>query len=55
MTQEENDLLSRCPTHEEIKSAIFEINPLKSPGPDGMPGLLFQHYWHIVGDKSLQL
>ena len=53
ITQEENDLLRRCPTPEEIKSAIFEINPLKSPGPDGMPGLFFKHYWHIVGDQVI--
>jgi hypothetical protein len=32
---------------------MFEINPLESLGLDGMPGLFFKHYWHIVGDQVL--
>lgn len=38
-------------TKEEIRKALFQMNPTKALGPDGMPLLLFQKYWHIVNDS----
>ena len=35
----------------EIKEALFQIGPNKSSGPDGMPVLFYQKYWHIVGEE----
>ncbi|KAK4395317.1 LINE-1 retrotransposable element O protein [Sesamum angolense] len=32
----------------EVKSALFSMAPLKSPGPDGMSPIFFQKFWHIV-------
>ncbi|KAL0302585.1 UNVERIFIED_CONTAM: putative mitochondrial protein [Sesamum angustifolium] len=35
-------------TVEEITSAISHMASLKSLGPDGMPPIFFQKYWHII-------
>ncbi|KAL0459962.1 UNVERIFIED_CONTAM: putative mitochondrial protein [Sesamum latifolium] len=41
------DLL-RPYTDFEVTKALFSMSPLKSPGPDGMPPLFFQKFWHVV-------
>jgi exonuclease III len=41
-------------TAEEIKKAVFQMHPSKSPGPDGMSCFFFQKYWHILGDNITQ-
>ena len=35
----ENAKLFKIPSEGEIQRTIFEMNPLKTPGPDGMPRL----------------
>jgi len=30
---------------EEIGDALFQIGPLKAPGPDGFPARFFQRNW----------
>lgn len=35
---------------EEIKNAIFSIEPLKSLGPHGLHPLFFQKYWSDTED-----
>ena len=37
-------------TKEEMVVALKQMDPLKASGPDGLPPLFFQHYWHAVGD-----
>ena len=34
---------------EEIKCAVNQMHPTKSPGPDDMSPLFYQKYWNVVG------
>ncbi|XP_074277515.1 uncharacterized protein LOC141601144 [Silene latifolia] len=34
---------------DEIVAAISQMHQLKAPGPDGMNGLFYQSYWHVIG------
>ncbi|KAH1113395.1 hypothetical protein J1N35_006773 [Gossypium stocksii] len=43
------NFLSRLVINEEIKTALFDMAPLKAPGSDGFYALLFQKQWDIVG------
>ncbi|CAL8999738.1 unnamed protein product [Prunus brigantina] len=50
VTQTMNDSLLTSFTEQEVKHAVFQMYPTKAPGPDGMPPVFFQKYWHIVGN-----
>lgn len=38
---------------DEVKSAIFQMHPEKSPGPDGTSPGFFQRFWPIVGSDII--
>ncbi|XP_074343032.1 uncharacterized protein LOC141680816 [Apium graveolens] len=40
---------------EEVKRALFQMNPDKAPGPDGMTPAFFQNYWKIVGKDIVDM
>ena len=42
VTDEMNDSLCRDFTEQEIGDALFQIGPLKAPGPDGFPARFYQ-------------
>ena len=50
VTEEMQEALSGEFTAKEVKVALFQMGPIKAPGPDGMNALFFQKFWHIVGD-----
>ena len=50
ITQEQKEKLDAPITIDEIKTAIFQIKPGKSPGLDGIPAEFYQEYWNIVKD-----
>ncbi|XP_075654689.1 uncharacterized protein LOC142624833 [Castanea sativa] len=49
VTPDMNTTLLQRYNSEEVKQALFQMHPSKSPRPDGMPLFFFQKYWHIVG------
>lgn len=51
VTASMNQALCASYTSEEFCVALFQMYPTKSPGPDGMPPLFYQHYWEIIGEE----
>ena len=49
VTLDMNNTLLADFTPDEVKRALFQMNPTKVPGLDGMNPLFFQMYQHIVG------
>ncbi|XP_074270957.1 uncharacterized protein LOC141594871 [Silene latifolia] len=42
--------LTKPVTREEIRQALFDMDPDKSPGPDGFSSAFFKHSWALIGD-----
>ncbi|KAF1878970.1 hypothetical protein Lal_00047642 [Lupinus albus] len=53
MSYEDNDLLTKLPTNEEIKDAVFAMNGDGAPGPDGFWGCFYQNLSDIVRVEDL--
>ena len=49
VTNEMNQALVSHFTEDEVILAMKQMAPLKAPGPDGMPPVFYQSYWHVVG------
>ncbi|KAL6204731.1 hypothetical protein ACLB2K_021998 [Fragaria x ananassa] len=49
VTNAENDWLTVIPSTEEIKNAVFAMDPSSAPGLDRFPGCFYQSCWDIVG------
>uniref|UniRef100_A0A803PR19 Reverse transcriptase domain-containing protein n=1 Tax=Cannabis sativa TaxID=3483 RepID=A0A803PR19_CANSA len=49
ITTVKNESLLAPITDEEVKKALFQMRPDKSPDPDGMTPGFYQKYWSIVG------
>ncbi|XP_060964883.1 uncharacterized protein LOC133033858 [Cannabis sativa] len=54
VTPLQNDSLLQPVTQEEVKSALFQMHPDKSPRPDGMTPGFYQKCWPIVGDDVIK-
>ncbi|EEC68693.1 hypothetical protein OsI_37162 [Oryza sativa Indica Group] len=53
VTAEMNDLLCADFKDEEIAQALFQIGPLKAPGPDGFPARFYQRNWGIIKEDII--
>lgn len=55
VTEEMNAMLTREPSEEEIKDAVFAIHPEKAMGPDGMTSLFYQRFWKFSGPDIVRM
>uniref|UniRef100_A0A2N9J1A1 Reverse transcriptase domain-containing protein n=1 Tax=Fagus sylvatica TaxID=28930 RepID=A0A2N9J1A1_FAGSY len=53
ISQSDNSELTKIPDPIEIKEVVWAMHPLKAPGPDGLPGIFFKHYWDTVGPQVI--
>jgi hypothetical protein len=53
ITSEMNEKLCMEFSDREISDALFQIGPLKSPGPDGFPARFFQRNWGILKEEII--
>jgi hypothetical protein len=51
VTDEMNAGLCAPYTREEVKKALFNIDDLKAPGPDGLHAIFFKRYWSLIGKE----
>jgi hypothetical protein len=49
VTEEMNNQLIKEFTAEEVDVALKQMAPLKAPGPDDLPPIFYQQYWHLIG------
>lgn len=50
ITEEMNSSLTQTFIAEEVHKALKQMHPKKSPGPDGMPPLFYQHFWSLTSE-----
>jgi len=55
ITEEMNKSLTKVISPEEVKRALFSLNPDKAPGLDGMTAFFYQHYWDLTGPDLIKL
>jgi hypothetical protein len=55
VSQEENELLVRPFTMEEVREAIFQMKHNKELGPDGFPAEFYQACWEIIKEDLMEL
>jgi hypothetical protein len=52
---EENNLLIRSFTEEEVREAVFQMEHNKASGPDGFPAKFYQAYWDIIKEDLMAM
>jgi hypothetical protein len=51
----ENELLTTDFTEDEVRTAIFQMEHNKAPGPDGFPSEFYQVFWNLIKDDLMAL
>ena len=50
VTEAMNDYLTCEFSLDKVHRALKQMHPKKSPNPDGMPLLFYQHFWSLTGE-----
>ncbi|KAL5555093.1 hypothetical protein UlMin_037329 [Ulmus minor] len=50
VTPQLNDQLEQAFDAKDVKTAVFQMAPTKSPGADEMSAIFYQKFWPIIGD-----
>ena len=50
-----NEELCKPFTDQEICDALFQMRPLKAPGPDGFPARFFQRNWGLIKEDIVKV
>ncbi|KAL5542405.1 hypothetical protein UlMin_010115 [Ulmus minor] len=51
VTSQMNEQLDQVFGPEDVKEAVFQMAPTKSPGADGMSTIFYQSFWPVVGEE----
>jgi hypothetical protein len=51
VSTEDNASLEAPVTKEEVRVALLQMHPDKSPGPDGFNPAFYQNFWELCGDE----
>jgi hypothetical protein len=54
ISEEINKELCKDFSKEEVGDALFQIGPIKAPGPDGLPARFFQRNWGVMKGDVIQ-
>jgi hypothetical protein len=54
ITVEMNESLCKAFRDDEIGTTLFQIGPLKAPGPDGFPARFFQRNWATLKEDVIK-
>lgn len=54
VTDDMNMALTKGFSAEEISNSLFQIGPLKAPGPDGFPAHFYQRNWDVMKDEVVK-
>ena len=54
VTDDMNEVLCKEFSEQEIGDALFQIGPLKAPGPDSFPARFFQCNWGLFKDDVIR-
>jgi hypothetical protein len=50
VSEADNAILEAPITKEEVRVALFQMHPDKSPGPDGFNPAFYRNFWELCGD-----